>query len=358
MKVALIKGDGIGEEISQVACKVLKTLVPEMEFVEVMAGEQALAKTGSLLPEETLKTIKECKLAIKGPLNTPSGGGFKSINVTLRQHFNLYANIRPVKSYPNCSPRFENVDLVLFRENVEGLYSGEGQTISDDGERAEAKSVVTRKGSYNIIKAAYEYARVNGRKKVTIIHKSNILKTTSGLFLKVGLEVAKDYPEIVTETMIADAAGMKLVIDPTKFDVLVTTNFVGDLLSDVCAGLVGGLGLAPGANVGQDVFLVEAVHGTAPDIAGQNKANPSALILSCKMLLLHMGKSKEAQALDAAMKKLYEQKNELTGDMKGKNGCREFGDALCREILNADKPKNIVSRFVEFIKKIMNIAWK
>lgn len=332
MKVALIKGDGIGQEISEVVCKVMKTLVPEIEFVEVLAGEQALAKTGSLLPPETLKAIQDCKLAIKGPLNTPSGGGFKSINVTLRQHFNLYANIRPVKSYPNCSPRYSGVDLVLFRENVEGLYSGEGQILSEDGERAEAKSVVTRKGSYNIIKAAYEYAKANGRKKVTIIHKSNILKTTSGLFLKVGLEVAKEYPEITTETMIADAVAMKLVIDPSKFDVLVATNFIGDILSDLCAGLVGGLGLAPGANVGSDVYLAEAVHGTGPDIAGKNIANPSALILACKMLLEHMGKFKEAKALDTAMTRLYEQKVELTGDMKGKNGCKEFGDALCREI--------------------------
>lgn len=342
MKVALIKGDGIGPEISDVACKVLKTLVPEMDFVEVMAGEQALAQKGSLLPPETLKTIEKCKLAIKGPLNTPSGGGFKSINVTLRQHFNLYANVRPIKSYPNCSKRYSDVNLVLFRENVEGLYSGEGQVLfnknnevtkeMDEAVKAEAKSVVTRSGSERIIRAAFEYAVKNNRKKVTIVHKSNILKTTSGLFLSVGKKIAAEYPQIDHDTMIADAVGMRLVIDPSKFDVLVTTNFVGDVLSDVCAGLVGGLGLAPGANVGSDVYLVESVHGTAPDIAGQNKANPSALILSCKLLLEHMGKQTEAKLLDQALTELYNEKVELTGDMGGKNGTKEFGEALCNRI--------------------------
>jgi isocitrate dehydrogenase (NAD+) len=341
MKIALIKGDGIGPEISEVACKVLKTLVPEIEFQEVMAGEQALEQKGSLLPEETLKTIADCKLAIKGPLNTPSAGGFRSINVTLRQHFELYANIRPVKSYPNASKRFDSVDLVLFRENVEGLYSGEGQVLMrganvtknlDEADRAEAKSVVTRKGCENIIRAAYNYAVENKRKKVTIVHKSNILKTTSGLFLSVGKKIAEEYPQIQTDTMIADAVAMKLVIDPKQFDVLVTTNFVGDVLSDLCAGLVGGLGLAPGANVGGDVFISEAVHGTAPDIAGKNMANPSALILACKMLLEKMGKQKEAKILEESMVELYQEKVQLTKDVGGQNGTKEFGEALCKKI--------------------------
>ena len=330
MKIALIKGDGIGPEISEVATKVLKTLVPEMEFVEVEAGEQALAKHGNLLPEQTLNKIKECGFGIKGPLNTPIGGGFKSINVTLRQHFELYSNIRPVKSYPNASSRFSDVNIVLFRENVEGMYSGEGQI--SDGERAESKSIVTRKGSERIVRSAFEYAIKNGRQKVTIVHKANILKSTSGLFLKTAQEVAQEYPQIKHETMIVDACAMNLVRNPANFDVIVTTNLFGDILSDLCAGLVGGLGLAPGANEGNGVFIVEAVHGTAPDIAGQNKANPTALILSCKMLLDRMGKAKESEILEKALVKLYTEKTELTRDVGGNNGTQEFGDALIREI--------------------------
>lgn len=327
MKVTIIPGDGIGPEIMAVNKKILLKLKPDFEFEEVIIGEQALAQCGELLPQSALDIIAKNKVAIKSPLNTPIGEGFKSINVTLRQKFNLYANVRPSKTFPNVPCKFNNVDLVLFRENIEGMYSGEGQLVSLDGQKAESRSVVTVKGSTNILKAAFDYAQQNHKTKVTVVHKANILKSTSGLFLKTAREVAKLYPEIQMEEMIVDNCAMQLVIRPERFQVIVTTNLFGDILSDLCAGLVGGLGVAPGANVGSDVFIAEAVHGTAPDIAGKNLANPTALILASNLLLKHLGLNAESLKLEAALKTAFAN-GQITKDLGGQLGTQEFGDYL------------------------------
>jgi isocitrate dehydrogenase (NAD+) len=327
MKVTIIPGDGIGPEIMAVNKQILTKLYPKFEFEEVIIGEQALAKYGELLPQFALDIIQKNKVVIKSPLNTPIGEGFKSINVTLRQKFNLYANVRPSRSFPNIPSRFDKVDLVLFRENVEGMYSGEGQMISLDGQKAEARSVVTVKGSTNILKAAFEYARQNQKTKVTVVHKANILKSTSGLFLKTARVIAQNYPEIQMEEMIVDNCAMQLVIRPERFQVIVTTNLFGDILSDLCAGLVGGLGVAPGANVGSEVFIAEAVHGTAPDIAGKNLANPTALILASNLLLKHLHLDDESIRLENALQRAFNEK-QITKDLGGTLGTKEFGDYL------------------------------
>lgn len=327
MKITIIPGDGIGPEIMEVNKKILKALNPKFEFEEIIIGEQALAQCGELLPESALATIAKNKYAIKSPLNTPIGEGFRSINVTLRQKFNLYANVRPSKNMPNLVTRFDKVNLVLFRENVEGMYSGKGQEVSPDGKTATAQSIITEEGSRRIVTAAFEYAIDNHLDKVTVVHKANILKSTSGLFLKTAREVAKDYPTITCEEMIVDNCAMQLVIRPERFKVIVTTNLFGDILSDLCAGLVGGLGVAPGANMGDEVFIAEAVHGTAPDIAGQNKANPTALLLASNLLLKHLKMDKESARLESALEEAFSNK-QITGDLGGKLGTKEFGDYL------------------------------
>lgn len=327
MKITVIPGDGIGPEIMEVNKKILLALYPKFEFEEIIIGEQRLKNNEELLPDSALAVIAKNKFAIKSPLNTPVGEGFRSINVTLRQKFNLYANLRPAKTLPHVPSRFDKVDLVLFRENIEGLYCGQGQLLSLDGQMAEARSVVTVKGSENIVKAAFDYARKNNRKKVTIVHKANILKSTSGLFLKTAKQVALSYPDIQVEDMIVDNCAMQLVKNPERFDVIVTTNLFGDILSDLCAGLVGGLGVAPGANIGPDVFIAEAVHGTAPDIAGKNLANPTALILASNLLLKHLGLTEESHRLEVALETAFQNKM-FTKDLGGTLGTKEYGDYL------------------------------
>lgn len=327
MKITIIPGDGIGPEIMEVNKKVLLALNPKFKFEEVIIGEQALASCGELLPESALKTIAKNKYAIKSPLNTPIGDGFRSINVTLRQKFNLYANVRPAKNLPHLITRFDNVNLVLFRENVEGMYSGKGQKVSKDGSRATAQSVITKKGSERIVRAAFEYAVKNNLTKVTVVHKANILKSTSGLFLKTARSVSQEYPQITCEEMIVDNCAMQLVRRPEQFQVIVTTNLFGDILSDLCAGLVGGLGVAPGANMGDKVFIAEAVHGTAPDIAGKNLANPTALILASNLLLKHLGMNQESAHLEQALMQAFSEK-QITKDLGGNLGTKEFGDYL------------------------------
>lgn len=338
-KITILNGDGIGPEIMKANLRVLETLCPdvfEYEFVE--AGEKALETEGVLLPEKTVRSLKQNRLAIKSPLNTPKGNGFKSLNVTLRQMFNLYANVRPIVSFKDTNSKYENVNLIVVRENTEGMYCGEGQV--SDGEKAEAKSIVTKKASENIVKFAYEYAKKQNMKKVSIVHKANILKTTSGLFLKTGLEVSQKYPEIQTEEMIVDACSMNLVKNPNRFQVIVTTNLFGDILSDLCAGLVGGLGLAPGANIGDDMAIFEAVHGTAPDIAGKNLANPSSLMLSTCMMLesvtMKNGKNynDKAQLWKEAIQAAISNKDVCTKDLGGNGGTTEFTDYIVEYIKN------------------------
>jgi len=331
-KIAVISGDGIGPEIMEATLHVLDALGANLEYEYVDAGMVALDKHGELLPAATLEAIKRNAIALKSPLTTPVGGGFSSINVQLRKHFDLYANVRPAITFPNTRSRYQDIDLITVRENTEGAYIGEGQTLSEDGEVATLQQVVTRKGSERIVRYAFEMARRIGRKKVTVVHKANILKTTSGLFLKVARELAAEYPDIECNEMIVDNTCMQLVMRPEQFDVIVTTNLFGDIVSDLCAGLVGGLGLAPGANIGHDCAIFEAVHGSAPDIAGQGVANPVALMLAAAQMLDHMEKLDESRRLRAAIVATMEAKDNLTPDLGGSGNTMGFARAIASRV--------------------------
>ena len=313
--IAVIPGDGIGPEIMTATLRVLDALDCGLSYDFVDAGMVALDKHGDLLPKATLDKIAEHKVALKGPLTTPIGGGFTSVNVTLRRHFDLYANVRPAVSFPGTKSRYENIDIITVRENTEGAYRSEGQTLSADGEIAESVARNTRKGSSRIVRYAFELAVKKGRKKVTAVHKANILKTSSGLFLNVAREIAKEYPQIEFNEMIVDNTCMQLVMKPEQFDVIVTTNLFGDILSDLIAGLVGGLGAAPGANIGETAAIFEAVHGSAPDIAGKGIANPTALLLSSLMMLRHIGDFATARRIEHALYVTLEEGRDLTGDI-------------------------------------------
>ena len=327
-KIAIIRGDGIGPEIMDATLHVLDAMKLGLEYVDVDAGMVALEKHGELLPQATMDAIRTHRIALKSPLTTPVGGGFSSINVELRKRFDLYANVRPAISFPNTRSRYDKVDLITVRENTEGAYIGEGQALSEDGETATLTQKVTRRGSDRIVRYAFDLARKVGRRKVTIVHKANILKSTSGLFLKVAREVAQQYPEIECHEMIVDACCMKLVMDPDQFDVIVTTNLFGDIISDLCAGLVGGLGLAPGANIGTDAAIFEAVHGSAPDIAGKGVANPCALLLAAGQMLDHMGKIDHARRLRQAIVDTLAAKDSLTPDLGGTGNTLAFAKAI------------------------------
>lgn len=326
--ITVIPGDGIGPDIVDATIKILDKAGCGLTYEYVDAGLIALEKHGELLPEATLAAIDRNRVALKGPLTTPVGGGFTSINVTMRKHFGLYANLRPVVSFKGTQARYENIDIITVRENTEGMYSGLGQITSADGSEAEAMSKVTRVGCERILRFAYELARREGRKKVTAVHKANILKTTSGMFLSVARDIAKEYPDIQSEEMIIDATCMKLVMTPEIFDVIVTTNLFGDILSDLCAGLVGGLGMAPGANIGREHAIFEAVHGSAPDIAGKNIANPSSVILAAIQMLEHIGQADNAKRILAALRDTIESGDRTTADLGGTHGTKEFTQAI------------------------------
>jgi isocitrate dehydrogenase (NAD+) len=299
------------------------------EFAD--AGLAALEKTGELLPAGTLESIRRNRIALKSPLTTPVGGGFSSINVELRKRFDLYANVRPAKSHPNTKSRFPSgIDLVTVRENTEGAYSAEGQALSADGDTATSVTKTTRRGSERIVRYAFDLARRTGRRKVTIVHKANILKSTSGLFLKVAREVAAQYPDIEANELIVDNCCMQLVMKPEQFDVIVTTNLFGDIISDLCAGLVGGLGLAPGANIGTDAAIFEAVHGSAPDIAGKGVANPCALLLAAAQMLDHLGQQEKAARLRDAINATLQACDSLTPDLGGSGTTMAFAQAIAR----------------------------
>lgn len=327
-KISVIKGDGIGPSLVDATIQVFDKLKLDFEYDFIEAGITAFEKYGDLLPEKTLQSIAQNKIAIKGPLTTPVGEGFKSMNVTLRKKFDLYVNYRPALSFPGVMSRYENIDIITLRENTEGLYSGEGQTVDDHDERAESKSVVTRHGSERIIEYAFLLAKKLGRKKITLVHKANILKSTSGLFLKVGREVAAKHPEMQLHEMIVDNCCMQLVMNPYQFDIIVTTNLFGDIISDLAAGLVGGLGMAPAANLGHDVAIFEAVHGSAPDIAGKNIANPSSVMLAGAMMLDHMGYLKESKKITDAIKDVIVKKDRVTKDLGGTHGTTDFTQAV------------------------------
>jgi isocitrate dehydrogenase (NAD+) len=330
--ISVISGDGIGPDIMKASIRVLDALDCGFEYEYVEAGLIALEKHGDLLPVSTLDSIRRNRVALKGPLTTPVGKGFRSINVTMREIFDLYANVRPVVSMKGTRARYEDVDIITVRENTEGAYLAADARVSEDGNTAESKMVITRKGSERITRYAFELARRAGRRKVTLVHKANILKTVSGMFLDVARGVAKAYPEIECEEMIVDATCMKLVMDPQQFDVIVTTNLFGDIISDLCAGLVGGLGLAPGANIGKDAAIFEAVHGSAPDIADQNIANPCALLLASAQMLSHLDMQERAGRLHSAITASIADGDRTTPDLGGTGNTDTFADAIIERI--------------------------
>ena len=331
--ITVIRGDGIGPEIMDATLHVLGALGVDLQYEFADAGLVALEKHGELLPAATMDSIRKNRVALKSPLTTPVGEGFSSINVELRKRFDLYANVRPAKSFPNTKSRFPSgVDLIIVRENTEGAYIGEGQSLSEDGDTALLIQKVTRRGSDRIVRYAFELARRTGRRKVTVVHKANILKSTSGLFLKVAREVAMQYPDIQCTELIVDNCCMQLVMRPEEFDIIVTTNLFGDIISDLCAGLVGGLGLVPGANIGTDAAIFEAVHGTAPDIAGQGKANPCALLLGAAQMLDHLGQPEKATRLREAIVATLEARDSMTPDLGGSGNTMSFAKAIASRV--------------------------
>ena len=326
--ITVIRGDGIGPEIMDATLNVLAAVDCGLDFEFAEAGLAAQENQGELLPEATIESIRTNSICLKGPLTTPVGKGFRSLNVTLRKIFDLYANVRPVMTIPGTRSRYEDVDLITVRENTEGAYLAADAKLSDDGQRAESKMVVTRTGCERVVRYAYELARRENRQQVTIVHKANILKFVSGMFLDVAREIAAEYDDIETNEMIVDATCMRLVMDPQKFDVIVTTNLFGDIISDLCAGLIGGLGLAPGANIGDDAAMFEAVHGSAPDIAGQKIANPCALLLAAAMMLAHMGMLDKAAQIRAAIRSAIADKDRVTPDLGGKHQTADFAQSI------------------------------
>jgi len=331
--ITVIRGDGIGPEIMDATLHVLDAMKLGLAYEEADAGLVALEKHGELLPQATLDSIARNKVALKSPLTTPVGGGFSSINVQLRRHFDLYANVRPATSFPNTRSRFtEGVDIITVRENTEGAYTAEGQETAPDGSWAVSITRNTRKGSERIVRYAFDLARKAGRKKVTVVHKANILKSTSGIFLNAARDVAKEYPDIECNEMIVDNCCMQLVMRPEQFDIIVTTNLFGDIISDLCAGLIGGLGLIPGANIGKDAAIFEAVHGSAPDIAGKGVANPCALLLGAAQMLEHIGMVDAAARLRAAIVATLEAKDSLTPDLGGTGTTMGFAKAIASRV--------------------------
>ena len=328
--ITLIKGDGIGPSIMDEAVKIIDASGAKINWEKTHAGLGAFEVFGTPIPDETMESIDRTRLAFKGPLTTPIGAGFRSINVALRQKYDLYANVRPAKSWHGVKTRYDKVDIVIVRENTEGLYAGLEHYLTPKKDIAESIAVVTRVASERIIDYAFKYARDNHRKKVTVCHKANILKYTQGLFLDIARETALRYPDIAFDEKIIDATCMHMVMDPSQFDVIVCTNMFGDILSDLTAGLVGGLGLIAGANIGKDAALFEAVHGSAPDIAGQNIANPTAVIMAGVMMLNHIGEYEAANRIQTAVEKVINEGIHVTPDLNPntKAGTIEMGNAI------------------------------
>ncbi|MCC7429629.1 isocitrate/isopropylmalate dehydrogenase family protein [bacterium] len=328
-KISLIRGDGIGPEVVYAAVKVIEKTGVQIVWEEVHAGMDAIAMFSNPLPNETIHSIQKNKIALKGPLTTPVGSGFRSINVALRKEFDLYVNLRPAIKFQGIKSNYNNVDLVIVRENTEGLYSGIEHYIGQNREAAESVVIVTKSGSERIARFAFEYAKQNGRKKVTIVHKANILKFSSGLFLDTTRQIALEYPEIQCEDKIIDNMCMQLVTDPTKFDVIVTTNMFGDIISDLTAGLIGGLGVAPGANIGKDgIGIFEAVHGSAPDIIGMGIANPLSVMLSSCLMLDYIGEKDASLKIMNAIRETLKNPVNLTKDLGGSASTNEITNAI------------------------------
>ncbi len=329
-KVTLIPGDGVGPEIMAVARRVIEASGVSVTWEVVEAGEAVIPEYGTPLPERVLESIRTNRVALKGPLTTPVGRGFRSVNVTLRQELDLYANVRPARSLPGIRSRYQDIDLIVVRENTEDLYAGIEHWCGRDA--AESIKLITRPASERIVRFAFELARREGRCKVTAVHKANIMKCTDGLFLECARKVAGEYPDIDFEEWIVDAMAMKLVQAPENFDVLVMPNLYGDILSDLCAGLVGGLGVAPGANIGDEAAVFEPVHGSAPKYAGQNKVNPLAAVLSGVMMLRHLGEAEAADRIMRGVTAVLTKGETLTYDLGGTAGTAEMGEAIIREM--------------------------
>jgi isocitrate dehydrogenase (NAD+) len=330
-RVTLIPGDGIGPELAEATRRVLDATGVAFEWEVVEAGEATIASQGTPLPESVLDSIRKNKVALKGPITTPVGSGFRSVNVGLRQALNLYANLRPARSMPGVQSRYDDVDLVIVRENTEDLYAGIEHMVGRDA--AESIKIITRAASERIARFAFEYAIANGRRKVTAVHKANIMKLSDGLFLEACTAVAAGYAgRVEFEDRIVDNMCMQLVQKPDMYDVLVLPNLYGDIVSDLAAGLVGGLGVAPGANIGEDGAVFEPVHGSAPKYAGQNKANPTALILSGALMLRHLGYADVAERVEGAVRAVIAEGKTVTSDLGGSAGTREFGDAIIERL--------------------------
>jgi isocitrate dehydrogenase (NAD+) len=334
-RISLIRGDGTGPEIMEAVMLVLNNTGLDIEWEECIAGEEAIEKYGTPIPEETIESIKRNRVALKGPITTPVGTGFRSVNVALRQELKLFANVRPVKSFEGVPSRYNNIDLVVVRENTEDLYSGVEHYVDEDKTCAESIRIITKKASERIVRFAFNYARENKRKKVTAVHKANIMKFTDGLFLDTAREVAKDFPDIEFEDRIVDNMAMQLVKNPEAFDVIVTTNLFGDILSDLCAGLVGGLGLAPGANIGEEYAVFEAVHGSAPKYKGQYKVNPTAVILASAMMLGYLGEKDWERRIVKAVSETIKEGKYVTYDLGGSASTVEMGKRIAEKLLEA-----------------------
>jgi isocitrate dehydrogenase (NAD+) len=329
-KITLIPGDGIGPEVSGAVVSILEAAGAAtgvgFEWHRHDAGADAFEKTGEYIPKALYESIEENRVALKGPVTTPIGGGFASINVTLRQKFELFANFRPVKSLPGLKTNYPNIDLVIVRENMEDLYAGLEHIVVPGV--VQALKIITEKGSTRIAKFAFDYARKHGRKKIHAIHKANIMKLSDGLFLRCCRTVAEGFPEVTYAEHIVDNTCMQLVMNPYQYDVLLTENLYGDILSDLCSAFVGGLGLVPGANLGTECAIFEAVHGSAPDIAGKDMANPTALLQSAVLMLHHINEGETAERVQTALEQVYREGKTLTKDVGGTSGTREFADAV------------------------------
>jgi isocitrate dehydrogenase (NAD+) len=329
-RVTLIPGDGIGPEVVAAGVRVLTATGIEFDWDTQPAGATAIGEHGSALPERTLESVRRNKVALKGPTETPVGTGHRSVNVELRKTLDLYANLRPVKTLPGVKSRYDGVDLVVVRENTEDLYSGLEHVVVPGV--VESLKIITEKASTRIARFAFDYATANGRRKITAVHKANIMKLSDGLFLDCCRAVAREFPAVKYDEMIVDNTCMQLVLDPTRFDILLLENLYGDIVSDLCAGFIGGLGMAPGANIGLDTALFEAVHGSAPDIAGKNLANPIAVVLSGAMMLDHLGEQTAAQRVREAVHSVLREGKKLTRDLGGMAGTTEIAEAIATRI--------------------------
>jgi len=332
-RITLIPGDGIGPEVTKATVRILEATGVKFEWETYMAGAEAFERYREYIPKELIASIERTRLGLKGPVTTPVGEGFSSINVELRKRFELFANFRPVRNLPHIPTRYPDIDLIVVRENTEGLYSGIEHEVVPGV--VESLKIITEKASTRVSRFAFEYARKNGRKKIHCIHKANIMKMSDGLFLRSSRNVAKEYPEITYAEHIVDNTCMQLVMNPYQYDMLLLENLYGDIVSDLCAGLVGGLGLVPGANFGHECAIFEAVHGSAPDIAGKNIANPTAVLRSALLMLRHIGEHEAALRVRNALEKVYRTRDKLTRDVGGKAGTSEFADAVIEEMQSA-----------------------